>query len=70
MTSPVPILVLCDGVPVRLGSRTELMIRAIVEHLAEIEAWKSNTLELHYGVNDVQAALTDKLGFYKSEESR
>lgn len=61
------ILVLYDGKPVQLGRRTEMMIRAIVENVPEIEGESSNTLRLHYGQNDVQAALENKLGFYKSE---
>jgi hypothetical protein len=67
MPAPLPILVLRDGKPIQLGRRTELMILAIAEHVAEIEAWPSNTLRLHYGANDVQVALDDKLGFYRSE---
>lgn len=75
-TNAPQIVVLCDGIPnsllhgllvsfLRLGSRSQQMVRAIAEENDEIEAEKSGCLELHYGPHEVQARIEKKLGFWK-----
>lgn len=65
MTEPAPLIVIRDGVPVRLGSRAAQMVRAIVDSQDEIEQQKSGLIELHYGPCEVQATMKNKLGFWK-----
>jgi hypothetical protein len=66
MTHALPILVLRNGVPVKLDPCIEDMIRALVESQAQITQHQSGCVELHFGLSGTQAFLREKLGKWKT----
>lgn len=63
--SQTPIIVLRDGVPVRLDVRIEEMVIALLESQDDIIAHQSGYVELHFGMGGVQGFLRKKLGKWK-----